>query len=287
MAGYWAFSVEVAEEDSEALQGELYEMGCLGCEIRDSSALPMPGQSMPASGRGRIIAYFSEQAAISDEVRTVIAVSWPALRPEFTPVEQRDWSNEWRARIRSATVGKIWVGPPWQPTPAELIRVAIEPKMAFGTGDHPSTALCLEAIQEHLARFSADSCLDVGTGSGVLAIAARKLNARPVVAVDNDPVCVTSARDNAALNGTPDISISDAPVARLTGQFGLVVANILANTLIEMAPVIVPRVGRRLSLAGILRDQRAEVEDAYRRSGLLPRGNRMEGDWLRLDFERR
>jgi ribosomal protein L11 methyltransferase len=165
--------------------------------------------------------------------------------------------------------------------------VVIEPKMAFGTGDHPSTTLCLEAVGEHFAEFSQDSFLDIGTGSGVLAIAARKLQASRVVGVDNDPVCVASARENAVINGVADIEISDDAVSEVKGQFGLVVANILANTLIELAPSILPKVQRRLSLAGILNDQRAEVERAYQRLGFLPRGFRAQGDWVRLDFERR
>jgi ribosomal protein L11 methyltransferase len=127
----------------------------------------------------------------------------------------------------------------------------------------------------------------LGTGSGVLAIAARKLKSHPVVAVDNDPVCVAIARENAMLNGTPDIAISMTPIEELDGQFGLVVANILANTLLDLAPFVAQRVGRRLSLAGILQGQQSEVEAAYKKRGLISRGEERTAEWVRLDLERR
>jgi ribosomal protein L11 methyltransferase len=286
MGGYWRFSVDVSEEVAEAIQSKLYDAGCLGCEVRDHSFLSMPGAPAPDAGHEKIIAYFSGEAE-PQEVMRMLTDSWPAVSPEYAAVDERDWSIEWRAQVRSTAVGKVWVGPPWMETPAGLIRVAIEPKMAFGTGDHPSTALCLRAIQDHCAACPEDSFLDLGTGSGVLAIAARKLESHPAVAVDNDPVCVAQARENAILNGTPDIAISLTPIEKLAGQFGLVVANILANTLIDMAPFIAPRVGRHLSLAGILQGQQSEVAAAYIEQGLVSRGEERLAEWVRLDLERR
>ena len=99
---------------------------------------------------------------------------------------EEDWSETWKAHVRSVTAGRLWVGPPWEKerAPPELIRVVIEPGMAFGTGDHPTTRFCLEALDEVLARKPGARLLDVGTGSGVLAIAGSKLGASKIVGVD-------------------------------------------------------------------------------------------------------
>jgi ribosomal protein L11 methyltransferase len=168
--------------------------------------------------------------------------------------------------------------------PAGGVRVVIEPGLAFGTGDHPTTGLCLEALDVFLQRNPDASVLDVGTGSGVLAIAARKLGAGLVVATDNDPVAVRVARENAAANG---VLIDVRPEIPEGVVFDLVLANILANTLVELAPrlmaALAPRA--RLVLSGILEGQIREVTVAYRPS-LQLRPPSVEGDWACLELER-
>ncbi len=207
----------------------------------------------------------------------------PQARCRLSSVHSEDWSNRWRRRVRSRQVGRIWVGPPWQRRP-QGISVVIEPKMAFGTGDHPTTALCLEALDHFLAANPKASVLDIGTGSGVLAIAAKKLGASKVMAIDCDPVCVAAARENCDFNRTPEVQVSGQTVGQVRGKFELVVANILANTLVELAPQIRPRVKSRLVLSGLLTHQRRQLEIAYRRQGLTPSGVHRQGPWLRLDF---
>jgi ribosomal protein L11 methyltransferase len=130
------------------------------------------------------------------------------------------------------------------------------------------------------------SVLDVGTGTGVLAIAAKKLGAGRVVGTDNDPTSVELAHENAAVNGTPDLELSGKELTQVKGPFELVVANILANTLIALAPLIAPKVKDRLVLAGVLAPQKAEVEAAYRAQGLIPEAGAAQGEWVRLDFHR-
>jgi ribosomal protein L11 methyltransferase len=159
--------------------------------------------------------------------------------------------------------------------------------MAFGTGDHPTTTLCLEAVDLFLRDHPDASVLDVGTGSGVLAIAARKLGAGRVVGVDNDDVSVALARENAALNQAAEVELSGKSLDQVGGTFELVVANILANTLVELAPLIAPKVTGRLCLSGVLQHQRGEVEAAYRAQGLLSEGFKIHGEWIRLDLTAR
>jgi ribosomal protein L11 methyltransferase len=213
---------------------------------------------------------------------------FPTARAELEEVPTEDWSESWKSLIRSVEIGPLWVGPPWlEPENAGGREVIIiEPKMAFGTGDHPTTSLCLEAIVAFLAEHRGASVLDVGTGTGVLAIAAKRLGAGKVVAIDNDPTSVELAMENAEENGVTELAVSGAPVERIEGAFDLVVANIVANTLVDLAPAIAAKVGRALVLAGVLTSQREEVEAAYVAQGLVPAGAKSDGEWVRIDLRR-
>ena len=203
-------------------------------------------------------------------------------------VAQQDWSESWKSLIRSVDIGRLWVGPPWmvKDAPAGKERIVIEPKMAFGTGDHPTTSLCLEAVDAFMGEHPGASVLDVGTGTGVLAIAAKRLGAGRVVGTDNDPVSVELAQENAEANGTPQLELSEKTLDQIDGTFDLVLANILANTLTELAPLIAPKVGRKLVLAGVLVHQREQVESAYVAQGLVPDGSKTMGEWIRIELRR-
>jgi len=161
--------------------------------------------------------------------------------------------------------------------------------MAFGTGTHPTTALCLAALDQALAAHPGGGLLDVGTGSGLLAIAARKLGAGRVVATDNDPTALKVAAENAERNGVR-LELSDRPPDALGGAFEVVVANILANTLVELAPGLAARIapGGVLFLAGILVPQENEVRAAFLAQGLT-RAAELEarqGEWSLLALRR-
>jgi ribosomal protein L11 methyltransferase len=156
--------------------------------------------------------------------------------------------------------------------------------MAFGTGDHPTTSLCLEAVDAFMSKHPGATVLDVGTGTGVLAIAAKKLGASRVVGTDNDEMSVVLAKENIRDNATPDIDISGRELTRVDGAFDLVLANILANTLVELAPLIAPKVKKKLILAGVLVHQREEVTAAYVAQGLTPDGTKNINEWIRLEF---
>jgi ribosomal protein L11 methyltransferase len=284
---YLSLTVDLPEEDAEALEALLHEAGALGLEVRDREAPPMPGVRGPTPGEAIVVAYF-EDPGEAQAAREAVGASFAGARVVLAEQPQQDWSNAWKALIRSVQVGRLWVGPPWDEphAPAHLTRIVIEPKMAFGTGDHPTTALCLEALDAYLAEHPGASLLDVGTGTGVLAIAARKLGAGRVVGTDNDATSVVLARENALVNGTPELELSGQELPALEGTFALVVANILANTLVELAPLIAPRVEDRLVLAGVLAHQRAQVEAAYVAQGLVPLPGAARGEWVRLDFRR-
>ncbi len=284
---YQTLTVDLPEAESEAAQDLLHEAGAMGLEVRDREGPLMPGVRAPSAGEAIVVAYF-EDADTAEAARAELAEAFPSARMQLEEQQQQDWSNAWKALIKSVQVGRLWVGPPWdlQNAPTDKVRLVIEPKMAFGTGDHPTTSLCLGAVDDYMATHPGASVLDVGTGTGVLAIAAKRLGAGRVVGTDNDPVSVELARENAEINGTPELELSGKELTSVEGTFDLVVANILANTLIELAPLIVPKVKDRLLMAGVLAHQKADVEAAYVKLGLVPEPGVQQGEWVRLDFHR-
>lgn len=282
-----SLTVDVAERDSELAQSLLHDAGAAGLEVRDHEQPPMPDVRAPKPGEAILIAYFEEaddaQAAL-DSLRAELTVAAHAVEA----VVEKDWSVEWRSRVRSVTVGRLWVGPPWEKetAPKDKVCLFVEPKMAFGTGDHPTTSLCLAAVDDFLATHPGASVLDVGTGTGVLAFAAKKLGAGRTVGTDNDPVAVELAKECAQENGLSGIELSGKSLDQVSGPFDLVLANILANTLVELAPKLVPLVRTRLVLAGVLTHQADEVRAAFTSRGLVSRGDVVQGEWIRLDLER-
>ena len=280
-----SLSLDVPEPEAERVGALLWDAGATGLEIRDAEAPPMPGVRGPAPGEAILVAWFAERGPAEAALEDVRA--WvPGVRAVVEETPETDWSTAWRSRIRSTRVGRLWVGPPWETPPEGTVGLTIEPKMAFGTGDHPTTALCLAAVEAFCTAHRGASVLDVGTGTGVLALMARKLGAGRVVGVDSDPMSVQLARENAALNRVEGVELSGATLEEVQGSFDLVVANILANTLVELAPALVRHTGRRLVLAGVLADQESSVRQAFVREGLTADGGARSGDWVRLDLRR-
>jgi ribosomal protein L11 methyltransferase len=285
---YVSLTVDLPENDSELVQDLLHESGALGLEVRDREAPPMPGVRGPAAGEAIVIGFFEDRES-AEGARAAVQEGFPEARAAVEDVPQQDWSESWKALIKSVQVGRLWVGPPWDAAnaPADKLRVVIEPKMAFGTGDHPTTSLCLEAVDLYMKDHPGATMLDVGTGTGVLAIAARKLGASRAVGNDNDKMSVVLAKENAEVNGVPEVELSGKTLEQIPGTFDLVLANILANTLVELAPLITSKVKDRLVLAGVLAHQRDEVEAAYVQQGLTPAGGGRSGEWVRIDLVRK
>jgi ribosomal protein L11 methyltransferase len=175
------------------------------------------------------------------------------------------------------------------------VRVIVDPGMAFGTGAHATTALCLERLDELLAERPGADVLDVGTGSGVLALLAAKLGAGRICGTENDPVALRAAERGAELNALPARRIAwrlaspDDLEGTLSAPYGVVVANILLNTLVELAPQIARKIapGGRLLLSGLLEEQGGAAEAAYAAQGLAPIGRRHREGWVLVELERR
>lgn len=228
---------------------------------------PAPGTA-PLWARVRLTALFPE-----DTARTAILAVLGPLLPEaaagasFELVEDRDWDAEWRRQLKPLRFGRrLWVCPEGQPAPvADAIPIVLEPGLAFGTGTHPTTAMCLEWLDQQA--LAGCSLLDYGCGSGILAIAALALGAGQAVGVDIDPQALLASRDNAARNGqAARLQLAAALEGDLARRrFDVVVANILSGPLIGLAPVLRRSAGpaARVALSGILADQADDVCGAF------------------------
>ena len=279
----WALVLLAPPEQVEVLAAELFDLGALGVELQEPGMPLMPGTPELPQGRARAIAHFADASAAEASARA-LGGDGPVEVPE------QDWSVAWRKHHRTMRVGpRSWVHPPWEKPPGSGVAVAIDPGMAFGTGSHPTTALCLERCDELLGQLGGGDVLDVGTGSGVIALLAKKLGAGRVVGTENDPVALEAARKAADLNGVSGVewTLSDDP-SQVPGQFRVVIANILLNTLEELAGPIASKVapGGRLVLSGLLTDQVEAAERAYLAQGLRPVARKTNDGWARVELER-
>jgi len=206
------------------------------------------------------------------------------LAGRWEPVDDRGWQVAWREGLEPVVVGAVTITPPWRDPAGDLV-VTVDPGQAFGTGHHETTTGCLAALQE--LPLTGRALLDVGTGSGVLAIAAALLGAAPVVAIDTDPQAAAAARSNAAANGAA-VEVLDGSVEVVDGRtFDVVVANLDTNTIVRLAPALVAATAASGSLivSGVSVDRLDEAAEALRAAGVdaRPRPGR---EWAVLVAQR-
>jgi ribosomal protein L11 methyltransferase len=213
--------------------------------------------------------------------------------PEVRPVRQEDWAEGWKQHFSAVRIGtRLVVKPSWESFPAKEgdAVVTLDPGMAFGTGTHGTTRLCLEALARRFEQAPPpESVLDVGTGSGILAIAAVALGAARVLACDIDPTACLTARENARLNGIgQELEVTDRPLADLEGTFQVVLANILAEENIRLAPQLIDKLaaGGSLILSGILQEKEDLVIDAFRTFKLVDPDVCRQEEWSCLIYRK-
>ncbi len=295
-----------AADHADALSDALLEQGAISVSVEDALAgtpeeTPQFGEpgspacdSPPLWLHSRVIALFDSCDDPDDPIRRVAAAcravginTPPAI--EIEEVAEQNWVQLTQSQFEPIRINdRLWIVPTWHTAPdPTAINLVLDPGMAFGTGSHPTTRLCLEWLCENVQ--GGERLLDYGCGSGILAIAAARLGAAQVLGVDIDDKALGAARDNAAANKvTLELRHSRAP---LNETFDRVVANILTNPLCVLAPLLAARLaagapgknaGGRLALSGVLETQAAEVIAAYAPFLPLRVAATLDG-WVRLE----
>ncbi len=298
MPPYWQLTVPLPESISEGLTNFVWELGALGVVEDEVLRAFFPPDAIPGSLDARVREYLDGLRALGYAVNDVA--------PVVTPVADQAWAEAWKEHFRPVEVGsRLLVAPPWNTPATPRLMIVIEPGRAFGTGHHGSTAGCM-VLLERLCERPRDGrapgrtgrllpcpiqrALDLGTGSGILAIAAARLGILEVLAVDTDPDAIAAAVANATRNGVPDrvhCAILDAEAVRASA-FPLVIANLLAQAHLRLAAryraMVAPH--GALILGGILEGEASELVGALEASGFRERERRVLDGWASLLLRR-
>lgn len=311
-AGTWLeLSIEVDQEAVEAVSEILSRAASGGVSVEqpftteDEGLAASPILDAPVTIRAYLpaIDMRSAQAAIETVRERLGHLTAFELRPigelHIREVHEEDWATAWKEHFPVMRLGRrIVIKPTWrdyEPQPEDVI-IALDPGMAFGTGLHPTTRLCLIGLERWSDEglVAGASTFDVGSGSGILAVGAALLGAGPVRAVDTDPIAVESTLENATRNKV-SVEVSQGSLPIEQGPFDLVLANLVASLLVQLAPELAETVrpgdgtrgsGGRLLASGIFVDREAEVRRAFAAAGLRFVSREQETDWVALDLER-
>jgi ribosomal protein L11 methyltransferase len=287
---FWQLTVPAPAETSDGLTNFLWEQGALGVVEEEAPDLP-----------ARLRAFFAESTS-STKLLAAVDAYRASLRElgfseagdaEIAPLLDEAWASAWQQSFPARDVGhRLRVLPPWLdaagPGLAESadhrLTVVIEPGRAFGTGHHGTTEGCLVLLEEALATTPGGAVLDIGTGTGVLAIAALRLGARAVLAIDVDPDAVAATRSNAERNGCPGLTVRLAEAQDVTEPAPIVLANLLTHTHLALAPhyarLVTP--GGHLVLGGMLEGEDDRVSRALAAAGFEPRSRLALEGWASL-----
>lgn len=277
--------IKIDNIHAEALSDAMLALGALSTDIHDSAAgteheqplFDEPGEFVASIWLApELTALFKGDTDIPPVMRAAAEAAGLPAPPSYhiEHVEEQDWVRVTQSQFNPIRISsRLWVVPSWHEIPdPTAINLILDPGLAFGTGTHPSTQLCLEWLDENLG--GGEDVLDYGCGSGILAIAALKMGAHHVVGIDIDPQAVEASRQNAKLNRCAETEIefhtqmAEQADTERGGWADVVVANILANPLIMLAPILThaTRVGGHIALSGILAEQAEEVMRAYQQS---------------------
>ena len=295
-------SLQADGEAAEAIAELLQRFGHQGVSIEQLGIMPdsWDDGEVPPAENLMIRAYLPDDdrlPAAKEQLETALghmSLMYPMPKPIYRKVQETDWAEAWKVHYHPVRLGRnILIRPRWieVETKPEDIVLSLDPGMAFGTGTHPTTQLCLEALEDVVTHGI--RVLDLGSGSGILSVAAAKLGAVEVLAVDNDPVAAKVSTENAEYNGVTDKITSQTgsldTVLHSARRFDLVVVNILARIIIAMCAEGLGqtvRPGGTAIFSGIIQDQADDVETALRSTGLEPYKRRIQGDWVAIEAKR-
>ena len=297
-------TIKTTVEGADIAAGVLYEAGAQGVALEDGLFTPAAeddyvDESLIMSndtGEALVKAYFKEDEYLADKLALIrdrladlsgmeLGIDLGALSLQMNQVKETDWAENWKKYYKPFKAGKsIVVKPTWEayePKPDDTV-IELDPGMAFGTGTHETTRMCIEYIEEYIK--TGDTVIDIGCGSGILAIAAAKLSAGQVIAVDRDPVSVKTARENIVINACQDIvkaDISDLLQNVQPVKADIVIANIIADIIIRLNAAV----GAYLKdkgvyiVSGIIASREQEVIESLLASGFEILGSKEMGEW--------
>lgn len=293
---WFAISVTVAAPASEAVEFAFNELGSLGTEINDFRKT--------ISEAVTVVGYFEklpDEDLVQSELENALRIHETApdsiFRVERNQIENKDWLAEWKKHWKPTEIGRFIIAPPWEPVnESGKIVISIEPNMAFGTGTHETTQLCIKAIEENYK--AGQTFLDVGTGTGILAIAAAKLatngtefsenveassitSVTKILAFDTDVDSIAIAKENAVLNGTSErIEFCIGSISADTPQFDFVCANLTIDVIVPILPQLIEKTRETLVLSGILREQEESIVSELRKSKITNYKIEQAGEWI-------
>ncbi|TNG95204.1 50S ribosomal protein L11 methyltransferase [Pasteurellaceae bacterium USgator11] len=277
------------DKQAEKISETLEALGSVSVTFVDSQDTPvfepLPGETR-LWGNTDVIALFDAETDMQQIVAELTAqrILTPAVSYKIEQIEDKDWEREWMDNFHPMRFGeRLWICPSWRPVPDEsAVNVMLDPGLAFGTGTHPTTALCLQWLDG--LDLNDKTVIDFGCGSGILAIAALKLGAKQAIGIDIDPQAILASRDNAERNGVAErLQLFLAKDQPQDLQADVVVANILAGPLKELAEPIIAllKPNAALGLSGILANQAQAVCEAYQNQVRLEPVAEQE-EWCRI-----
>lgn len=303
MPNWIQWSLEVPPAQSEIAANLLHEAGCSGVQVDDVAVVLDESEDASFVPRASaVLTGYADLEALNlspDEMRAALEQSLHGAeitaRLEATPLDEADWATQWRENFPPLDIGRFRIVPSWEPqeSSGQSIEILLDPGLAFGTGQHPTTKMCLELLGQEMALrecSAASTCtlLDVGCGSGILSIGAAKLGAR-VTASDLDEWCVSATEENAARNGvTLEVALA-AGAAWTARTFDVVLANLMSEVLISLAPDLRARCGLASTciISGISVQRGEDVAGAMEHAGFEVLERREEAGEVRGDLTER
>jgi ribosomal protein L11 methyltransferase len=285
--------IQVQSTQIEPLEQHLLEQGALSVsylDAEDQAIFQIEPGSTPLWDKSYLLCLFEAALNLSD------VLAWLQQHPavinkqtlQIEILEDQDWKRSWMQDFQAQRFGeKLWICPSWQTPPdSNAINIMLDPGLAFGSGSHATTSMCLQWLEQFVVEGS--EVIDYGCGSGVLAIAAALLGARRVYAVDNDPQAITATVDNSRRNKiSDDVLSAHLPDTLPQMQADILIANILAEPLLELAARFSELVkpGGKIVLSGLLQDQTKPLLDSYRRWFSMESPLQQQ-EWMRLSGSR-